>query len=77
MGLRMRNARKRVVLQKKTAVSPVHHCSLAIKRLVKHFESDGFGRGAGDGARTRDSLLGRQVVTYLSLAWHNQPSQAD
>jgi hypothetical protein len=54
---------------KKTAVSIDHHCSLPIKRPVKHFENDGSEDGAGDGARTRDSLLGRQVVSKSPLAW--------
>jgi hypothetical protein len=50
--------------QKKTVVSPGHHCSLPMKRPVKHFESDGSKRRAGDGARTRDSLLGRQELYH-------------
>jgi hypothetical protein len=49
---------------KKTAVSPAHHCSLPVMRPVKHFESDGLIRRAGDGTRTRDSLLGRQELYY-------------
>jgi len=35
---------------------------------VKHFESGVLRRRAGDGARTRDSLLGRQIVTRSPLA---------
>ena len=50
--------------QKKTAVSICYHCSLPIKQPVKHFESDGLEDGAGDGARTRDSLLGRQELYH-------------
>src|SRR5712692_3969361 len=57
----------RLLRHKKTAVSIGHHCSLAIKRPVKLFESDGLRSGAGDGARTRDSLLGRQSVTGSPL----------
>jgi hypothetical protein len=53
---------------KKTAVSICHHCSLPVKRLVKHFESDGVRSGAGDGTRTRDSLLGRQELYQLSYS---------
>jgi len=53
--------------RQKTAVSSGYHCSLVLKRLVKHFESDGSKRRAGDGARTRDSLLGRQAVTKTPL----------
>ena len=47
---------------KKTVVSIFHHCSLPIKRPVKHFKSNGSERRAGDGTRTRDSLLGRQEL---------------
>src|SRR5579872_4586541 len=50
--------------QKKTADSIWHHCSLPFKRPVKHFEGDGLEGGAGDGARTRDSLLGRQELYH-------------
>jgi hypothetical protein len=60
----------------KTAVSICHHCPLPFKWPVKHFESDGFDKRAGDGTRTRDSLLGRQVVARTPLAWHKQPLQA-
>jgi hypothetical protein len=49
---------------KKTAVSLAHHCSLSVKRPVKHCEGDGLKKGAGDGARTRDSLLGRQELYH-------------
>jgi hypothetical protein len=49
---------------KKTADSICHHCSLPIKRPAKHFESDGSKERAGDGARTRDSLLGRQELYH-------------
>jgi hypothetical protein len=35
---------------------------------LKHFESDGLRSGAGDRTRTRDSLLGRQVVARTPLA---------
>ena len=52
---------------KKTAVSICHHCSLPVKRPVKHFESDGFDTRAGDGTRTRDSLLGRQELYQTEL----------
>ena len=61
----------------KTAVSLAHHCSLPIKRPVKHFESDGFDARAGDGTRTRDSLLGRQVVTGSPFAWYEVALGAD
>ena len=62
---------------KKTAVSTAHHCSLVLKRLVKHFEDDGSMLGAGDGARTRDSLLGKQGVTGSPFAWYESAIGAD
>ena len=52
----------------KTAVSTDHHCPLVLKLLVKPLEGDGSYSGAGDGARTRDSLLGRQVRTKTQVA---------
>src|SRR5260221_656507 len=61
--------------QKKTAVSICHHCSLPIKRPVKHFEGDGLRKRAGDGTRTRDSLLGRQVVILSPLVWFTSALQ--
>jgi len=33
--------------------------------------------GAGDGARTRDSLLGRQGVALSPLAWYRSAVGAD
>ncbi len=54
--------------REKTAVSIDHHCSLPIKRPVKHFQRDGSCSGAGDGIRTRDSLLGRQELYRLSYS---------
>ena len=59
--------------QKKTAVSICHHCSLPIRRPVKHFESDGLVKRAGDGTRTRDSLLGRQMVAGSPPASYKMP----
>src|SRR5712692_4156430 len=66
----------RLLRYKKTAVSIGHHCSLAIKRPVKLFESDGLRSGAGDGARTRDSLLGRQVGARSPLASYEAAPRA-
>ena len=54
--------------RQKTAVSTDHHCSLVLKLLVKPFEGDGSYGGAGDGTRTRDSLLGRQELYQLSYS---------
>ena len=48
----------------KTAVLMSHHCLLVIKQHVKAPERDGGEEGAGDGARTRDSLLGRQELYH-------------
>jgi hypothetical protein len=53
---------ERFVRHKKTAASTAHHCSLVLKRPVKDFEGEGSEKGAGDGTRNRDSLLGRQMV---------------
>ena len=62
--------------QNKTVASRVAHISLAIKRPVKRLENDGFLSRAGDGTRTRDSLLGRQEPTRISLAWYRLALQA-
>ena len=43
-----------------------YRCLVASRRLVIGLHRDGLYVGAGDGARTRDSLLGRQEL-YLSL----------
>jgi hypothetical protein len=52
----------------KTACSGLHHCPLVFKRRMKRFQRDGFLRKAGDGTRTRDSLLGRQELYQLSYS---------
>ena len=44
------------------------HRLVATNWLKKGLQRDGLQRGAGDGARTRDSLLGRQVVALSPLA---------
>ncbi len=44
-----------------------YHCLVAPRRLVIGLHRDGLYMGAGDGARTRDSLLGRQSVTRTPL----------
>src|SRR6516164_5795825 len=41
---------------------------VALRRLVVGLHRDGSYFGAGDGARTRDSLLGRQGVAETPLA---------
>jgi len=67
---------ERLLLKKKTVLLIGHHCSLLLKRPVKHFENNGFGRRAGDGARTRDSLLGRQTSAISQLASSKTALQA-
>jgi len=52
-----------LLTKKKTAILILFHCSLLLKRPVKHLENNGFSKKAGDGIRTRDSLLGRQEPT--------------
>ena len=48
----------------KTAFSDPHHSVFVINWLVKLFERDGSYKKAGDGIRTRDSLLGRQELYH-------------
>ncbi len=54
--------------REKTAVSKYSHRLPVIKQPVKPSESDGVRSGAGDGTRTRDSLLGRQELYQLSYS---------
>ena len=56
-----------LVRQKRTALLQYFHCSLLLKRPLVGLEQDCRDMGAGDGARTRDSLLGRQGVTKSTL----------
>jgi hypothetical protein len=65
------------LMEKRIASLAYFYCLLPVKQPVKRQERDDGNVGAGDGTRTRDSLLGRQVVTKTPLAWHKQPSQAD
>src|SRR5579883_625704 len=64
------------VINTKTVVSLCLHCSPLVSQLVKHIESDGLGGRAGDGTRTRDSLLGRQELYRLSYSRREIPSHA-
>jgi len=48
-----------------------YRCLVASRRLVIGLHRDGLYVGAGDGARTRDSLLGRQGVTLSLPAWYD------
>nr|BBH92104.1 hypothetical protein KTA_03030 [Thermogemmatispora argillosa] len=45
-----------------TIVAQCPHGAPRLEWLVKRMENNGLTEGAGDGTRTRDSLLGRQVV---------------
>jgi len=67
----------RVFAYNKTVCSGLHHCLLVFKQRMKLSQRDGFLLGAGDGARTRDSLLGRQGVTTSPLAWYRSAVGAD
>jgi hypothetical protein len=58
----------RLCAHNKTACSALAHCLVAIEHFLRLSWRDGLSRGAGDGARTRDSLLGRQGVTRSPLA---------
>ena len=55
---------ERLLTQKKNAVSKRSHSLLVVHWPVKRPENDGLRRRAGDGARTRDSLLGRQELYH-------------
>src|SRR6266581_2754940 len=66
----------RVFAHNKTACSGLHHCLLVFKQRMKHSQRDGFVLGAGDGTRTRDSLLGRQVGTQSPLASYKLAPEA-
>ena len=65
------------LINKKTVTSMEHHYSLPLKRLVKHCESNGLIRKAGDGTRTRDSLLGRQGLAKPLLKSCQSACQAN
>jgi VIT family len=68
--IKMQVSAGRVFAHNTTACSGLHHCLLVFKQRMKHSQRDGFLRGAGDGTRTRDSLLGRQGVTVSALVCH-------
>jgi hypothetical protein len=63
----------------KTRSSPClpDHRLLLVKRLLTGLQRDDTKQKAGDEIRTRDSLLGRQVVTKTTLACCKSASQAD
>jgi hypothetical protein len=67
----------RTCLHKKTpSVYFPFHWLVVFNRLEKGFQSDGVPRKAGDEIRTRDSLLGKQVVAKTSPACSEAASQA-
>ncbi len=53
------------------------HRLLLVKRLLTGLQRDDTKQKAGDEIRTRDSLLGRQVVPKTTLACCKSASQAD
>ena len=57
----------RVLTQKNIVPCLSNHCLVATRRLLAGLQRDDVERGAGDGARTRDSLLGKQGVTLSPL----------
>ena len=54
----------RVLTQKNIVPCLSDHCLVATRRLVAGLQRDDVSMGAGDGARTRDSLLGRQELYH-------------
>src|SRR5712691_3910630 len=64
-------------LPQKTPLACYHfHCLLVIKADVEPLPVRIDRSGAGDGTRTRDSLLGRQSVTKSPLNCYKSPLQA-
>ncbi len=59
---------ERFLAKKKPPLSWLSHRLLVFKRLLKGLQRDGSLLGAGDEIRTRDSLLGRQVIAPSPLA---------
>jgi hypothetical protein len=66
-GVARQNVAVRLFAQNKTASCFLLHRLVATNWLQKRLHRDGLQRGAGDGARTRDSLLGRQAVALSPL----------
>jgi hypothetical protein len=52
-----------------------NHCLVVTRWLLTGQQRDDVNRRAGDGTRTRDSLLGRQSVTRSPLVCYKSPSQ--
>jgi hypothetical protein len=54
----------RLLAKNETACSVAYRRSVGTKQLLWLFQRDGLDKRAGDGARTRDSLLGRQELYH-------------
>ncbi len=65
-----------LLINTKTVVSLCLHCSPLVSQPVTRVESDGLVGKAGDGTRTRDSLLGRLYDTGTRPASFRSASQA-
>ena len=57
-----------LLTQNKTAISKCFHRLLVLKEPAKRIENDGRRKKAGDGTRTRDSLLGREAGVCKELS---------
>ena len=53
-----------------------YHCLVVTRRPLIGLHRDGLHMRAGDGARTRDSLLGRQAVAISPLVWYETAREA-
>src|SRR5260370_24503169 len=71
------NVAVRLFAQNKTAPCFFLHRLVATNWLQKRLHRDGLQRGAGDGARTRYSLLGRQGVTRSPPARYRSADEGD
>ena len=56
------------LMRKRIASLAYLYCLLPVKQPIRRQERDDGGSGAGDGTRTRDSLLGRQELYQLSYS---------
>ena len=65
-----------LLTQNKTAASTYFHRLLALKESAKGVENNGSWKKAGDEIRTRDSLLGRQVLPISPLASYESAFRA-
>src|SRR5579885_2171989 len=66
----------RLFTQHKTAFCFPYQRLVATRRLVIGLQRDGLFKRAGDGTRTRDSLLGRQSRIKSPLAYHKLAQEA-